>query len=93
MVENSRNERKQLSHAQGIEQALLAQSRGRKMALEDKIRPYRDELISAHTAGDEGATQVIKLYQMHCASPSDPGAPAFCEAAFDKWLEDRKAGA
>lgn len=62
------------------------------MALADKIKPYRDELISAHNAGDESATQVIKLYQMHCASPSDPGAPALCEAAFDEWLEARNAG-
>ncbi len=60
------------------------------MNLADKIKPHVPEIVAAHNAGDNAATQIITLYEMHRRSPSDPGAPALCEAAFDDWFRTRK---
>lgn len=57
--------------------------------LADKIRPHVKDIVAAHKAGDESATQIITLYEMHCRSPYDPGAPALCEATFDDWMKAR----
>lgn len=55
------------------------------MSLADDLRPYVPAIKSAAERGDQGAAQIIKLYYMHCACPTDPGAPALCKAAFDDW--------
>lgn len=59
------------------------------MTLADKLRPFVNELKEGAKNGNSYADQVIALYQMHCACPSDPGAPALCEEAFDRWKSDR----
>lgn len=55
------------------------------MTLADKLKPYVAVIEAAAAAGDLGAKQIITLYQMHVRQPSDPGAPALCEAAFNDW--------
>lgn len=57
------------------------------MTLADKLRPHVPAIELAASHGDAGAREIITLYQMHCACPSDPGAPALCEAAFDNWIK------
>jgi hypothetical protein len=59
------------------------------MTLADKLRPYVQELMAGAKGGDQVADRVITLYRMHCSCPSDPGAPALCEAAFDEWKANR----
>ena len=61
--------------------------------LEEQIRPYVFSLISAAQSGDDRATEVIRLYQMHSACPSDPAAAGLCSAAFHEWLAKRPADA
>jgi hypothetical protein len=56
-------------------------------SLADKLRPQVLAIKDAAAAGDKGAQNIIKLYQMHVRCPSDPGAPALCEAAFDEWVK------
>lgn len=56
------------------------------MTLADKIRPHVSRIIAAAENGDGKAQQIINLYQMHVASPADPGAPALCKAAFHEWM-------
>jgi hypothetical protein len=58
--------------------------------LTELLRGHRMALIKAASNGDMGAVQVIKLYQMHVDCPSDPGAPALCEATFKDWLRSFK---
>jgi hypothetical protein len=53
--------------------------------LTEKLRPYVNKLKADAEAGCAKAAQVISLYQMHVASPADPGAPALCEAALEDW--------
>jgi len=60
------------------------------MTLADKLRPFVAALKEASAAGDKRAAEVITLYRMHCACPSDPAAPALCEAAFNDWLKQQK---
>jgi len=59
------------------------------MSLADKLRLYVDELRADAKRGDQVAERVVTLYRMHCSCPSDPGAPALCEAAFDEWKSNR----
>jgi hypothetical protein len=37
------------------------------------------------------AKQIIMLYRMHVSCPTDPGAIGLCSAAFQEWLNERKA--
>lgn len=57
--------------------------------LADKIRPFVNAISQSATAGDGNAKQVIALYKMHCSCPSDPGAPALCEAFFEDWKKEQ----
>lgn len=57
--------------------------------LADKLRPYVAALELSSADGDAKANSVISLYQMHVACPSDPGAPALCEAAFNEWIASK----
>ncbi len=57
------------------------------MTLADKLKPYVPAIIDAADSGNAGARQIIQLYRLHCACPSDPGAPALCEAALDDWIK------
>ena len=59
------------------------------MSLADKLRPHVPEIQSQARGGNEKAARIIDLYQMHVACPSDPGAPALCEAAFDEWMKSK----
>lgn len=59
------------------------------MSLADKLRPYVSRIEAAIKAGDEKARQIVTLYEMHRASPSDPAAPALCEVAFDDWMKEQ----
>ena len=59
------------------------------MTLTEKLRPWVERLLEAAGNGDAGATQVIELYRLYCDCPTDPGAPALCNAAFDDWLRAR----
>ena len=59
--------------------------------LTERMKPYVEQIIASANDGDENAKQVISLHRMHVACPSDPGAPALCEAAFDAWLAPRAA--
>lgn len=61
------------------------------MTLADKIRPYVEDIKKDAADGDQLATEIIHLYQMHVRCPQDPGAHALCEATFDDWLKKRKA--
>ena len=58
-----------------------------QVTLTDKLRPFVRALEAAHTGGDKLATDVIRLYEMHRRSPSDPGALGLCSATFDEWLK------
>lgn len=60
------------------------------MTLADKLRPHVEDIKKASAEGDEKATEIITLYQMHVACPQDPGAPALCEATFNDWLKKRE---
>jgi hypothetical protein len=53
------------------------------------IKPHVEELEREAKQGGEDARQVIILYNMHVKCPRDPGAPALCRAAFEKWQRDR----
>lgn len=57
--------------------------------LADRLRPHVPAIVADAKAGDGRATQIITLYEMHRACPSDPGAPALCEATFEDWLKER----
>lgn len=59
------------------------------MTLASRLKPHVATIEAAAAAGDQGAKQIIDLYQMHVRLPSDPGAPALCAAAFDDWLRKR----
>jgi hypothetical protein len=59
------------------------------MTLADKLRPYVETIKADAKNGNKNAQQIISLYRMHCSSPSDPGAPAFCECYFKDWLKER----
>lgn len=59
--------------------------------LTEKLRPHVRAIQDAAIAGDAKAKQVIDLYMLHVAQPSDPGAPALCHAAFDDWQRSRAA--
>lgn len=59
-----------------------------KNLLTEKVRPHVEALKLSAAAGNKKARQVIYLYHMHVACPSDPGAPALCSAALDDWLSD-----
>jgi hypothetical protein len=60
------------------------------MSLAEKLKPHVKSIEFASKCGDTAATQIIKLYEMHRNCPSDPGAPALCEAAFDDWMRARR---
>lgn len=60
-------------------------------AIAEKLKPFVKEIVAAHEAGDAGATQIIKLYEMHRVCPQDHAAPALCESVFDDWMKARKA--
>ncbi len=62
------------------------------MSLADTLRPHVQAIQSAAKNGDMKAQQIINLYGMHCRCPSDPGAPALCQAAFDDWMKTADAG-
>lgn len=60
------------------------------ITLADKLRPYVEQIKADASAGNVKAKQVIDLYQMHASCPSDPGAPALCEAVFEDWKAKKK---
>jgi len=63
----------------------------KKMAtLAERLKPFVPEIQNSAAVGDTLAQQIINLYQMFCACPSDPGAPALCEATFEDWLKTRQ---
>jgi hypothetical protein len=53
--------------------------------LTEMLQPYVQRLQQGAAAGDKNAASVIDLYKLHCSCPSDPCAPALCEAAFTEW--------
>ena len=55
------------------------------MTLSDKIKPFVQRIIDDANKGNAEAQQIITLHRMHVSCPSDPAAPALCEAAFDEW--------
>lgn len=55
-------------------------------AITDKLRPHVDAIKKSASLGNEKAQAIINLYTLHCACPSDPGAPALCEVAFNDWM-------
>lgn len=57
--------------------------------LADKLRPYVLAIQADAAKGNKAASETVSLYMMHCSCPSDPGAPALCEAAFGQWMKDR----
>ena len=57
--------------------------------LADKLRPYVSRIVADANAGIESASQIVKMYHMHCSCPNDPGAPVFCEEYFKQWLKER----
>lgn len=59
--------------------------------LSDRIKPYATEITRSAAAGNVRAKEVISLYRMHVNCPTDPGAVGLCTAAFDEWLQHRKA--
>lgn len=61
-----------------------------KNHLTELLRPHVGALKAAADGGDGLARNVITLYEMHRACPSDPGAPALCEATFSDWLRARR---
>lgn len=58
------------------------------MSLADKLRPHVDALMRDAKNGNHHAKEVITLYQMHRASPTDPAAPTLCECHFADWLAE-----
>lgn len=57
------------------------------MNLNDQIAPHAEAIKRDATAGNTAAKNIIALHRMWVACPSDPGAPALCEAAFKDWLK------
>lgn len=57
--------------------------------LADKLRPYVPAIVDDAQNGNTNAQQIIALYRMHCDCPSDPGAPALCEAFFEDWKKGK----
>lgn len=59
----------------------------------DLLRPHVADLKADLDANNATVRQyaeaVISLHRMHVSFPSDPGAPALCEAAFEKWQQAR----
>lgn len=60
------------------------------MSLADKLRPHVEALKADAAHGNHKAEQVIRMYQMHCTCPNDPGAPVMCESYFGEWLKERQ---
>ena len=60
------------------------------MTLADKLKPHVDAIKASAKSGNPRAQEIIQLYRMHCDCPSDPGAPALCEAAFEGWLKEAR---
>lgn len=54
----------------------------------DGIEADRDAINDAAYSGDEKALLVIKIYRMHFARPSDPGALGLCIAAYEDWRKE-----
>lgn len=53
------------------------------------IKPWRGQLVTAANQGDTKAQQIINLYQMYVACPSDQAPAALCKAAFEEWRSMR----
>ncbi len=57
-----------------------------------KIKPHVPAIVKDAGNGCGKASNVITLYQMYIACPSDHAAPALCEAAFDDWFASAAKG-
>lgn len=51
----------------------------------DALEQDAPSLKADHLDGEEQATRVIELYEMHRKVPADPGALGLCMAAYDEW--------
>lgn len=61
--------------------------------LTELLRPHVRELEESSREGNKTAIEVIKLYNLHVACPSDPGAIGLCQAAFKSWeLREKNHG-
>jgi hypothetical protein len=54
-----------------------------------KLKPHVKAIEASASGGCQKAVEIIELYEMHRKSPSDPAAPALCEAVFDDWMKDQ----
>lgn len=60
--------------------------------LEPHVTPILVDAANPTRKNHAKAKQIIDLYRLHLACPSDPGAPGLCEAAFEEWLACQKKG-
>ena len=60
-----------------------------KNQLTELLRPHVGEIKLAAANGDKNAQDIIALYTMHMAAPSDPGAYGICTAIANEWIEKR----
>lgn len=57
-----------------------------KNPLTERLLPLVWRIVDACNAGDEKAAEIVKLYQLYVACPSDRAAAVFCDEALTEWL-------
>lgn len=54
------------------------------------LKPHAEALMLADKQGDNEASEVIRLYRMHCDAPRDPGALGIGMAAAEAWIKKNR---
>ena len=57
--------------------------------LTEKLRPHVKAIKAAIANGDRQAEQIVQLYELYRACPSDYAAAALCSEVFDEWMRTR----
>lgn len=56
------------------------------------LKPFVQDIKDSAACGNPHAKQIINLYELHRACPSDPGAIGLCHAAFELWRAQHEYG-